>query len=76
MVYKITWFIQSCHIAHEDFCGMKFLPGRSMLRLFKRFSIAPKEENRVFQSIRAIVVLLLVLSFQAAIVYIMVSSLP
>ena len=45
-----------------------------MSPLIKRFFVSP-EENRDFQSIRAIVVLLLVLSFQGAIVYIMVSSL-
>jgi hypothetical protein len=54
---------------------MKLLIGGSMLPLIKRFFVSRKEENQVFQSIRAIVVLLLVLSFQGAIVYIMVSSL-
>ena len=54
---------------------MKLLIGQSMFQIFKRFFVSAKEENRVFQSTRAIVVLLLVLSFQGAIVYIMVSSL-
>jgi len=48
----------------------------SMLPLIKRFSISRKEQNGVFQSVRTIIVLLLVLSFQAAIAYVMVSSLP
>jgi len=47
-----------------------------MLPLIKRFSISRKEQNGVFQSVRTIIVLLLVLSFQAAIAYVMVSSLP
>jgi len=46
-----------------------------MLQLIKRFSVSRKEENGVFQSVRTIVVLLLVLSFQGAIVYVIVSSL-
>jgi len=46
-----------------------------MLQLIKRFSNSLKKENRVFQSIRAIVVLLLVLSFQGAVVYVIFSSL-
>jgi len=46
-----------------------------MLQRMKRFFVLAKEENGVFQSTRAIVVLLLVLSFQGAIVYVVVSSL-
>jgi len=55
---------------------MKLLIGESMLQLIKRLFVSPKEESRGFQSIQTIVVVLLVLSFQGAIVYIMVSSLP
>jgi len=43
--------------------------------LIKRFLVSQNEENRFFQSIRTIIVLLLVLSFQGAVVYVMVSSL-
>ena len=54
---------------------MKLPIDKDMLQLIKQFFISLKDENRVFQSTRAIIVLLLVLSFQGAIVYIIVSSL-
>jgi len=54
---------------------MKLPIDKNMLQLIKRFFISLKDENSVFQSTRAIIVLLLVLSFQGAIVYIIVSSL-
>lgn len=46
-----------------------------MLQIMKRFFVSIKEESPMFQLIRGIIVLLLVLSFQGAIVYIMISSL-
>jgi len=54
---------------------MKLLIKNIMSQLLKRISVSRKEENQIFQSIRTIVVLLLVLSFQGAIVYVMISSL-
>lgn len=72
--FKIGKFDIDIDVTLKKFCGMKLLIGKIMFPLIKRFFVSP-EENRDFQSIRAIVVLLLVLSFQGAIVYIMVSSL-
>jgi len=54
---------------------MKLLIEYNMLQLIKRFFVSAKEENRSFQLVPAIVVFLLALSFQGAIVYIMISSL-
>lgn len=46
-----------------------------MSQLIKLFFVSTKGENGGFELIPAIVVFLLVLSFQGAIVYIMISSL-
>jgi hypothetical protein len=46
-----------------------------MSQLFKRLFVSAKEKNGGFQLLPAIVVFFLVLSFQGAIVYIMISSL-
>jgi hypothetical protein len=54
---------------------MKLLIEQNMSRLIKLFFVSGKTENGGFQLIPTIVVLLLALSFQGAIVYIMVSSL-
>jgi phosphate starvation-inducible membrane PsiE len=56
------------------FYGMILLIGNSMSQLIKRFFVSAKE-NGGFQLVPAIVVFLLALSFQGAIVYIMISSL-
>jgi len=45
-----------------------------MSQLIKLFFVSEKEENEGFQVIPAIVMLLLLLSFQGAIVYVLVSS--
>jgi hypothetical protein len=57
------------------FVARIFLLKRNMRRLVKYFFISAQEENRTFELIRGIVVLLLVLGFQGAIVYVMISSL-
>jgi len=54
---------------------MKLLVETIMSQLIKFFFVASKEKNGGFQLIPAIVVFLLALSFQGAIVYIMISSL-
>ena len=46
-----------------------------MKRQDKNFFVPSKEENRILQLISRIVLLLLVLSFQGAIIYVMISSL-
>jgi len=56
------------------FCGTKFFTVRSMKRLVQYFFNSSKEESGIFPVIRGIVVFLLVLTFQGAIVYIMISS--
>jgi hypothetical protein len=58
----------------RNFYGMILLIENSMSQLIKRFFVSAKE-NGGFQLIPAIVVFLLALSFQGAIVYIMISSL-
>ena len=59
----------------NKFYGMKLLVETSMSQLIKFFFVSSKEKNGGFQLIPAIVVFLLALSFQGAIVYIMISSL-
>jgi len=54
---------------------MKLLVETNMSQLIKFFFVSSKEKNGGFQLIPAIVVFLLALSFQGAIVYIMISSL-
>ena len=54
---------------------MKGTRKNDMSQLIKLFFVSDKEKNGGFQLIPAIVVLLLALSFQGAIVYIMISSL-
>ena len=54
---------------------MELLIEQNMSRRIKLFFVSGKAENGGFQLIPAIVVSLLALSFQGAIVYIMVSSL-
>jgi len=46
-----------------------------MLQSIKNFFKSSMEENGVFERVRAIVVLLLVITFQGATIYIMVSGL-
>ena len=53
---------------------MKLLSINNMSQLIKFFLISGKEENRGFKLLPAIVMLLLALSFQGAIIYVMVSS--
>ena len=59
----------------NKFYGMKLLVETNMSQLIKLFFVSSKEKNGGFQLIPAIVVFLLALSFQGAIVYIMISSL-
>ena len=54
---------------------MELLIEQNMSRRIKLFFVSGKADNGGFQLIPAIVVLLLALSFQGAIVYIIVSSL-
>jgi hypothetical protein len=53
---------------------MKLLSINNMSQLIKFFLVSGKEENRGFQLLPAIVMLLLAISFQGAIIYVMVSS--
>jgi len=55
--------------------GMNLLIANNMSQRIRLFFVSTKEENGGFQLIPAIVVFLLALSFQGAIVYIMISSL-
>ena len=53
----------------------EFVNSNNMSQRIRLFFVSTKEENGGFQLIPAIVVFLLALSFQGAIVYIMISSL-
>lgn len=53
---------------------MKLLSTNNMSQLIKFFFVSGNEENRGFQLLPAIVMLLLALTFQGAIIYVMVSS--
>ena len=59
----------------NKFYGTKLLGATYMSQLIKLFFVSSKEKNGGFQLIPAIVVFLLALSFQGAIVYIIISSL-
>jgi hypothetical protein len=59
----------------NKFYGMKLLVETNMSQLIKLFFISSKEKNGGFQLIPALVVFLLALSFQGAIVYIIISIL-
>ena|ERR1043165_8182175 len=59
----------------NKFYGMKLLAETDMSQQIKLLFVSSKEKNGGFQLITAIVVFLLALSFQGAIVYIMISSL-
>jgi len=54
---------------------MNLLIANNMSQRIRLFFVSTKEENGGFQLLPAIVVFLLALSFQGAIVYIMISSL-